>query len=113
MKRLIEFPLEEGGTILVEVSDSQPEEGIVKAARGDEVVMHASQTFEQALDTLKPAAGAVVKKFRLLPDAPDEVQVEFGIKLSAAAGALIASTGAEANFKVSLTWKKETAKKGD
>lgn len=110
MKRLIEYPLEEGGTILVEVNDPLAEEGIVKAARGDEAVVHASQTFEQALDTLKPAAGAVVKKFRLLPDAPDSVQVEFGIKLSAQAGALIASTALEANFKVALTWKKETQK---
>ncbi|MGH2593215.1 MAG: CU044_2847 family protein [Anaerolineae bacterium] len=40
-------------------------------------------------------------------DAPDEVGVEFGIKLNAEAGAFVALAGAEANYKVTLKWTKK------
>jgi hypothetical protein len=36
---------------------------------------------------------------------PDEVSVEFGLKLDAAAGALLARAGTEAHVTVTLTWK--------
>ncbi|HHS97503.1 MAG TPA: hypothetical protein ENK08_06330 [Chloroflexi bacterium] len=105
MKRLIEFPLEDGGTILVEVE--MPEgTGMVPAARG-EVVQRAQQTFEAALEKVRPAAQAIIKKLRALHDPPDEIEVEFGLKMSAEAGAVIAATGVEANYKVTLTWKRE------
>ena len=42
-------------------------------------------------------------------DDPNEIQFEFGIGFSATAGAVIAKAGAEANIKVTLTWKKEGA----
>ncbi len=106
MKRLVQFPLEDGGVIWVEV-DVPEGPGMVPAARG-EVVERAQETFEVALDRVRPAAQAIIGKLRALHDPPDEIQVEFGLKLSAEAGALIAATGAEANYKVTLTWKRET-----
>ena len=36
-----------------------------------------------------------------------EIEVEFGMKMDVKAGAIIASTGVEANFKVKLKWKRE------
>ncbi len=112
MKRLVEFPLQEGGTLLVEVDE--PERyaettmrgGVVKAARPGEIADKAQDTFEDALDKIKPAAQAIIDKLRALSDAPDEIGVEFGIKLSAEAGAFIASAGVEANYTVTLTWTK-------
>jgi Trypsin-co-occurring domain 1 len=38
--------------------------------------------------------------------APDEFTVEFGVKLSAKAAVVIASATTDANFKVTLKWKK-------
>ena len=108
MKRLVEFPLEEGGTILVEV-DAPKEPGIVPAARGA-TVEKAQQTFEQALEKIRPAAQSIIAKLRDLNDPPDEVEVEFGVKMNAEAGAIFASVSGEANYKVTLTWKQE--KKG-
>ena len=114
MKRLIEFPLEEGGTMLVEVdepessAESTTRGGVIKAARPTgEVVEGAKKTFEDAIDKIKPAAQAIIDKLRELRDTPDEISVEFGIKLSAEAGAFIASAGVEANYKVSLKWTKK------
>lgn len=105
MKRYIEFPLENGESIVIEVAEVEPEYGTIKAGRAEDVAEKAKQTFEQALDRVKPAVDAVMSRLRTLQ--PDEVDVEFGIKLNTKAGAFIASAGTEANFKVTLTWKRE------
>ncbi len=110
MKRLIEFPLEDGTTILVEVE--VPEEpGVAPAARGGPGTPEkAQQTFEAALDKIRPAAQALIQKLRALHDPPDQIQVEFGLKLNAQAGAFVAAASTEANYKVTLTWKREEKK---
>ncbi len=112
MKRLVEFPLERGGSILVEVDVGESEEGgIVPAARPGEIAAKATQSFEEALEQVKPAANAIITKLRSLSDTPDEVEVQFGLKLSAEAGAIVASAGIEANYTVTLKWnsKPQTA----
>lgn len=107
MRHLVEFPLDDGTTILVEVDEPGRAGGTVKAGRVEEVVQKAQQTFEHALDKVKPAASAIIQKLRSLSDAPDEVEVEFGLKLSAEAGAFIAAAGMEANYTVKLMWKRK------
>lgn len=109
MKRLIEFPLEDGSTITVEVDEPVPEGGTVRGLRLAEPEM-ASVTFEAALEKVKPAAGGIIARLRELADPPDQVVVEFGLKLGAKAGALIASADTEANFKIALTWKRREQK---
>jgi len=107
VKRLIEFPLQAGGSVIVEV-DEPALEGVVRAARRPgEVAEKAKATFEDAFDKIKPAADHIVAKLRGLHDTPDEIGVEFGIKLSAEAGAFVASASAEANYKVTLKWTRK------
>ena len=105
VKRLIEFPLDDGTSVVVEVDEPEAEGGVVKAARPGEVAERATQTFEAALEKIRPAAAAIIAKLRDLGDPPDEIGVEFGIKLTAKAGAVLASAGVEANYQVTLTWK--------
>jgi Trypsin-co-occurring domain 1 len=45
-------------------------------------------------------------RLRSADDPPDEVGIEFGVQLSAQTGAFIASVAAEANFNVSMTWRR-------
>ncbi|HEY3135426.1 MAG TPA: CU044_2847 family protein [Blastocatellia bacterium] len=106
MKRLVEFPLDDGTAIIVEVDSAEPATARVRGASPIEVAEKAKQTFESSLERIKPVAAAIIAKLRELGDQPQEIGVEFGIKLSAAAGVVLASTGMEANFKVSLTWKR-------
>jgi hypothetical protein len=102
MKRLVEFPLESGGYILAEV-EVPAGKGLVPAATPEAgVAGRAMQTFEAALEKVKPAAGSLIQKLSDL--SPGEIEMEFGITLSADAGAFLASAGAEAHFKVTLTW---------
>ena len=106
MKRLVEFPLEDGSTIVVEVDESEPEGGTVRVSRPGELAEKAQMTFEEALNRIRPAAEGIVARLRGLHDPPDQVAVEFGLKLSAQAGAIVAAAGAEASYTISLTWKR-------
>ncbi len=106
MKRLVEFPLVSGGSIVVEVDEPDSESGVVRAARPGEIAARAARTFEDALEPIKPAAGAIVAKLRSLSDPPDEMEVEFGLKMTAEASAVVAAAGVEANYKVTLKWKR-------
>lgn len=104
MSSLVEFPLQDGGSVLVQV-DEAPAGGAVTRGLGDRhVTALASQTFEQAISRVQPAAQALITRLRAVADAPDQVRVEFGLELSAEAGAFIAAASTTANFKVSLTW---------
>jgi DNA-directed RNA polymerase specialized sigma24 family protein len=106
MRRLVEFPLEDGTVIMVETDTDEPASVRVRGANPSELAEKAKQTFESSLERIKPAAAAIIAKLRELGDSPEQIGVEFGIKLSTAAGVVIASTGMEANFKVTLTWKR-------
>jgi len=112
MKRLIEFPLEDGTTIMVEADEPEAKGPVVRGAGPHEMTEKAEQTFEAALDKIKPAAAALITKLRDFAQPPEQVGIEFGIKLGAKAGAFIASADTEANFKVTLTWKHEPKREG-
>ena len=60
MKRLVEFPLEEGGSILVQI-DEPDTGGTIRAGRED-TIEKAKDTFEEALNRVLPAAKSVVEK---------------------------------------------------
>ena len=52
MKQLVEFPLEGGGSIVVEVEGAASSGGVVRGARPGEIVDQAKQSFEAALEKL-------------------------------------------------------------
>ncbi|WP_322798523.1 CU044_2847 family protein [Thermoflexus sp.] len=82
--------------------------GMVPAARGEGVSEQVRQTFEAALERVRPIAEAVIRKLRGLSDPPDQVEVEFGLKMNAQAGVVLTGAGAEAHYRVTLTWKQES-----
>jgi len=110
MKQLVEFPIEGGGTVIVEVDEPEPEGGLVRAARPGEIVARSSQTFQEAVDRARPTmetvSQVILTGLRALPDPPDEVTVMFGLKLHAEAGAFLASISSEAAFEVTLAWRR-------
>jgi hypothetical protein len=105
MLQLVEFPLQDGSAVLVQVEDAAT--GPTTRGLGDRTVSErARQTFEEAIGPVQPAAQALVSRLRHLAEPPDEVNVEFGVELHAQAGAFIAAAGTAANFKVSLLWRR-------
>jgi hypothetical protein len=108
MKELVEFDLEGGQVIYAEVDLADSEVGVARATRrSDQVLRSTRESLESAMDVIQPAAEAVMRKIREIPIKPDEVTVEFGVKLSLAAGAIIASTSTEGNFKIAVTWRSD------
>ena len=102
-KHLVEFELEDGNTIAVEVEGEGI--GAQRVSRGSEAEK-AKSKFTEAVARVKPAAELVLNAFREL-NTPDEIGLEFGVKFNAKAGAFLASAGSEATFKVSLKWTNE------
>ncbi len=99
--RLIAFPVADNQTILVEVDD--PNVGNQPVARG--AAERAQETFETAIAQIRPGVEALMAQLRDLTAKPEQVSLEFGIKFTAGADALIAKTSVEGNVKVTLTWK--------
>ena len=106
MKHLIEYPLAEGGSIVVEV-DEPESAGTIRAARED-TIAKAKQTFEEALNGISPVTKSLVEKLRSIGNQPDEIEVTFGVSLNTAVGAVIASASAEGNFSVTMHWSAKT-----
>lgn len=106
LPRLVEFPLESGGSVIVEVPDGPGPAGgeVTRGFRPANLTVEAGETFEGAFSRIQPVAAAVVAKLREVADAPDEIEVEFGVQLSADVGAIVAKVSGEANFKVVLRW---------
>jgi hypothetical protein len=102
MRSLVEYPLEGGGSVAVEVDDTS--RGAARGWQPDQATARASETLERAIDRVRPAADAVLKSFRDGAAAPDAVEIEFGIALTAEAGAIIARTQGEVHFRVTVTW---------
>jgi Trypsin-co-occurring domain 1 len=102
MKHLVEFPLEDGNKVIIELDELETA-GTTRAARGDRIEK-AKETFEEAINNVLPATKSIVEKLRNIGNKPDEIEVTFGINLSTVAGAIIASASVEANFSVTLRW---------
>lgn len=101
MATVVEMPLEDGSTILVEVTDD--EQRLQRVGVGT-VVRDTTETLEGALRRVKPAVTAVLGQMRALATPPEKVRLQFGVKLTAEAGVVIARATTEANFTLSLEW---------
>jgi hypothetical protein len=107
MKRIVEFPLENGTSLQVEINENESS-GVTRAARFDGSIEKAQSTLEKSLEKVKPAAQFILQQLRSLSDTPDEIEVSFGLKLSAEAGIVLAAgVGMEANYAITLKWAKE------
>lgn len=113
---LVEYRLdgEPGETVFVEVDDPVVEgSGEERAAfLSWKKPAVAQESLDNALERSMPAARAWAGKLRSLVDAPDELTIEFGIKLTASAGAVLASAAVEANYTVTMMWKGPTERRG-
>lgn len=105
MTELVEFQLEDGSSVLIEAEDVRGP-AITRGGRATEAITRASDTLEEAVHRIGPTSWAIVEKLRELAQQPDEIDVEFGLKLNAEVGAIIARTSGEANFRIAVRWKR-------
>ncbi|MEU0048361.1 CU044_2847 family protein [Streptomyces sp. NPDC006309] len=101
MDGLMEFTTEDGARVMVE--DVVTRSGARLVSRGDGPAQ-AARTFEGALEGVRAAASAALRVFRDGSLRPDAVEIEFGVRLSAEAGAVIAKGTTEGHLVVKLSW---------
>jgi hypothetical protein len=105
VSEVVRFGLSTGGYLLVEVDEDIG--GVSRAARGPrppDMVTTATQTLREAFGQVRAAAEDAIGSFAEMLPAPHELSIEFGVRLSAEAGVVVAKAGGEANFTVRLCW---------
>jgi hypothetical protein len=103
---LLKLKTEGGGAVLVEV-DPLSSGPVTRGGRGANAVVEATESLEQLVGRLGPAMRGIVSQLRTAADWPEEVEVEFGVKLSADSNVIIARAGGEANFRIALKWSRQ------
>lgn len=103
---MMEVPLADGHSVVVEVDPREVQDELVLAAtvKPHEVAARATETLEQTLDKVRPALHTLSEWAKLA--GPDECCVEFGLKLGGEMGVIVAKGTAEVNFVVKLTWRR-------
>lgn len=71
----------------------------------EDLAEKSARALDKAMQTIRGLAERLAATVQDLPTRPQAVEVAFGLKLNAEAGALIARTGGEASLNVKLTWK--------
>jgi hypothetical protein len=102
---LLEFELADGTPVYVETAGADGTDmRLRRISRGGTGGGEVDRRFEEAVSRIRPAAQALLDSLREL-NTPDEINLEFGLKFNAKAGAIFASVDSEAVFKVAIKWK--------
>ncbi|MFH8515425.1 CU044_2847 family protein [Streptomyces gelaticus] len=103
MTALMEFTTDNGATVTVEV-DRHTQGAQLVALGDDNTLARAGRTFDSALTGIRSAAESALAVFRDGALKPDGVELEFGVKITAEAGAVIAKSAVEGHMVVKLSW---------
>ena len=114
MSKYVEFPLDGGGSIVIE-STEEPARASTGFLRGEDgghaEANKAEMSFDASVEAVRRSADLLVSKLRGL--SPDELTVAFALKASGELGGLaVAKGGSDSNFTVTLKWSKDP-KPGD
>ncbi|MFJ3961782.1 CU044_2847 family protein [Streptomyces sp. NPDC090036] len=105
---IIEFSLDDGSAVLVRVPDELASSSVLtRGASTSAVIQKAEATFDSVMHAVRAVTHGVAGQLEDFAQRPDVLVVEFGVELSAQAGAIITAAGASAHVKVSLTWSKQ------
>jgi Trypsin-co-occurring domain 1 len=103
MAEVIRFDTAEGVPVLVEAEEDAY--GVERVSRASDGVLKAAKGLEDAMGTARATISSALAAFDGLGF--QELSLEFGLKLNAEAGALIAKAGGEAQLTVRATWGPE------
>ena len=94
--KLIRYPLMAGGTLLVEIDDH---------AEVQQEVIKNQYTLESVFKSITPGIEALSEQLRRLTSTPDQINIEFGVKLTDSSEAVISKSATEGSIKITLVWK--------
>ncbi len=100
MANIVKVSTADEGAVYFEV-DEVAASGPQQVARGGHVMAELDERLTDALASVQPAARSIIEALSELE--PEELSVEFGLKLDATLGAVVAKTGVSGHFTVKLT----------
>ncbi|WP_328914968.1 MULTISPECIES: CU044_2847 family protein [unclassified Streptomyces] len=104
MAEMVAFTIGDGeARVFVDVADD--ESGVQRVSRGGDAIRAATATFEAGFGHVRDAAAHAIAQLTALPQRPSTVELEFGVRISAQAGAVFARTGADGHLKVRMVWE--------
>jgi hypothetical protein len=83
--------------------------GMVRVARPDEIVGRAAESLMDSMRRVRRVAETIVEEVSRMPRQPEQLTVQFGVKLGGEAGAVIVKATGEANFLFTLGWGRASA----
>lgn len=111
-RRLIEFEMEGGQTVCMEVDESclLSDDGTIdeRASSEDDLLVKTGVKFEKAMDNLRNISNLLISKLKNVSSMPDQVSVTLHFKLGLTGNVIIASGNGEAGISTTLTWKKDS-----
>ena len=99
MPSYLEIPAGDDDFIAVEVSAQGP----VRAGAGN-MIGRATDRFDEAMEQVVRLGENAIRQARAVVVPPDAIEIELGLNLTAKAGFVIAESGGEATFKITLKW---------
>jgi hypothetical protein len=102
MSELVRFALADGGWAVAEVDS--PAEVVRAASRSPDGFITASTSLDRVMDQIRQVADTALHSLRESVTQPDEIAVEFGVALTAQAGAVLVKGGVSAHIQVRLSW---------
>ena len=115
IRRFISYKLEDGSEVLFTLNeDMSSDNGYADANVWEDGIEKAKRTFDAALDNVRLSALQIRRKFHELE--ADEVELKFGLTTTGELGNnvfAVCNVGVEANYEVTLKWKKRDIKEID
>jgi hypothetical protein len=108
---VLSVPIGDGndGWLDVEATLDEQDEGVQLAAATGRLARVTSYSLSSALSNVVPTIDTIVSRVRESRLAPDEVALEFGIKIGGEHGVILTKGTAEANIKLTVKWRSGTA----
>ncbi len=107
----IETQTKDGSVIRIEVeAGSKAKTGFGAQADASASDEAAANAYDKTLNTIRACANGMVDTLKSLDTPPNAASVEFALKVDAKAGPMIAKSGSNTHFKVSLSWKQPESK---
>ena len=113
VKKVAKLIVDENTTILVETTEEEDQKktgGMGHAGIMDKIKSYAiketKERFSNVMSIISCSSNTILDEIEKVQTKPEEVQVEFGVKITGEGKPMLASGGLEANYKVTLSWKK-------
>jgi len=101
--RLVRFKLDEHTEAVFETDLAPDGREELVSRGGEEAIPLASERLDALAEKIKPVANTLFDALKDL-NTPQEINLEFGIKLGGKTGIVFASAETECNFKIGLKW---------